>query len=196
MHEAGREDLGNERLEFLGDAVLDLLVSELLMEADGDADEGVLSRARAEAVNTHALAKRARELGLDRAVALGRGEDSSGGRSKPSILANVFEAVIAAVYQDGGLESVRALVGRTFGSVSTGDGASGLDSKTALQELLQAAGRPLPRYETVSQRGPDHASEWEVQVSVEEKALGSGLGRSKRDAEQAAAKAALEQLRR
>ncbi len=91
---------------------------------------------------------------------------------------------------------MRALVVRTFGSVSTGDGASELDSKTALQELLQAAGRPLPRYEPVSQRGPDHASEWEVQVSVEEKVLGSGVGRSKRDAEQAAAKVALEHLRR
>jgi ribonuclease-3 len=195
-HEDGAHDLGNERLEFLGDAVLDLLVSELLMESDRDADEGLLSRARAEAVNTQALAKRALELGLDREVRLGRGEARSGGGSKPSILANVFEAVVAAVYRDGGLDAARSLVGRTFASVTTLEIAPEADAKTRLQELLQSQGRELPRYETLTQRGPDHASEWEVQVFVEGQPLGSGVGRSKRDAEQAAAKVALEQLSR
>ncbi len=193
-HERGGDEPGNERLEFLGDSVLDLLVSELLMERDATADEGVLSRARAEAVNTQALAERALELGLDRAVRLGRGEARSGGRGKPSILANVFEAVVAAVYQDGGLEAARALVGRTFGSLGRAGVRPERDPKTRLQELLQAQGRELPTYETLSQRGPDHASEWEVRVWVYGRILGTGVGRSKREAEQAAASEALERL--
>jgi ribonuclease-3 len=193
-HEHGEAGVGNERLEFLGDAVLDLLVSELLMEVDESADEGALSRGRADAVNTRALARQARTIGLDEFARLGRGEERSGGRHKPSILANVFEAVVAAVYLDGGYRSARELVRRLFGGLATEELRPLGDPKTRLQERLQAGGQPLPRYETTGQQGPDHAREFEVRVLVGERVLGSGVGRSKRAAEQAAALEALEKL--
>jgi ribonuclease-3 len=164
------------------------------MAADESADEGHLSKARADAVNSRALADRARELGLDRAVRLGRGEDRSGGRDKPSILANVFEAVLGAIYLDGGLDAVRELVQRVFELPKTFQVRSSGDSKTRLQERLQAQGFELPLYQTTAQRGPDHAREFEVQVAARGRILGSGVGSSKRDAEQAAAEDALRHL--
>ncbi len=194
--ERGDPSAGNERLEFLGDAVLDLLVSELLMEADEKADEGALSRGRAEAVNTGALAQQAKELKLDEAVRLGRGEARSGGRSKPSILANVFEAVVAAIYLDGGHEAARVFVRRVFGDLATGEVRPRGDAKTHLQEQLQAEGFALPRYETTATRGPDHAREFDVRVLLGERVLGLGTGPSKQRAEQAAARDALEKLNR
>lgn len=193
-NEAGETARSNQRLEFLGDAVLDLLVSEVLMEADPDADEGGLSRARAEAVNTQALADRARELGLGRAVILGRGEERGGGRAKPSILANVFEAVIAALYLDGGLEATREVVRRVFADLATEGVRPVGDPKTRLQEHLQARGQELPRYETIEERGPDHAREFEVEVLVGGRPVGRGVGRSRQAAEQEAAARALEAL--
>ncbi len=198
MHRSAANELGdpvgNERLEFLGDAVLDLITSELLMEQDRELDEGALSKARAEAVNTRALANRARELGLDRAVRLGRGEERSGGRGKASILANVFEAMVAAVYLDGGLEAARALVQGAFHNLRSGALQPVGDPKTRLQEHLQADGRGLPVYETTAELGPDHAREFRVQVSSDGEVLGRGSGRSKREAEQSAADDALQQL--
>ncbi len=185
---------GNERLEFLGDAVLDLVVSEYLMEAHPDADEGSLSRARADAVNTHALAARAKALGLGQAARLGRGEERSGGRDKPSILANVFEAVVGAMYLDGGLASVRGFVDREFAEDLQDLGRSIRDAKTQLQELLQARGEDIPRYHLMETRGPDHAREFEIEVRLGDTVLGSGQGRSKRAAEQEAARVALDQL--
>jgi ribonuclease-3 len=185
---------GNERLEFLGDAVLDLFVSELLMETDERADEGALSKGRAEAVNTRALAEKARRLRLDEAVQLGRGEARSGGRRKPSILANVFEAVVAAIYLDGGHEAARLFVRRVFADLATGEVRALQDPKTRLQERLQAGGLGLPRYETTATRGPDHAREFDVRVLLGERLLGLGTGPSKRQAEQAAARNALEKL--
>jgi ribonuclease-3 len=151
VNEEGGRGVGNERLEFLGDAVLDLAISELLMERRPEADEGQLSRARAELVNTRALARHAQHLGLDRSVRLGRGEARSAGRRKISILANV-------------------------------------------QERLQAEGRPTPVYTTSRTEGPDHAPEFHVEARVGDEVVGRGVGRSKREAEQQAARQALERL--
>lgn len=186
--------LGNERLEFLGDAVLDLIVSERLMAEYPEADEGRLSRARAAIVNTKALADRARALGLDGALRLGRGELLSGGSEKASILANVFEAVLGALYLDGGLLAAGGLVEREFGAQITLSDAGLGDAKTLLQELLQRLGRRPPRYETVDERGPDHQKEFEVSVWVDDEVLGRATGPSKRSAEQGAARLALQSL--
>jgi ribonuclease-3 len=164
------------------------------MEADPDADEGRLTKARAGVVNTRALADRAGELGLGQAVYLGRGEERQGGRAKPSILANVFEAVIAALYLDGGIEVTRGLVRRVFGDVAIGGLEPVKDPKTRLQEHLQAQGEELPRYETIGEAGPDHEREFEVEVIVGGQAVGRGVGRSRQAAEQEAAARALEAL--
>jgi ribonuclease-3 len=193
-HEEGDLELGNERLEFLGDAVLDLLVSELLMQRYPDADEGELSRARAAAVNTAALAERARSLGLGAAARLGRGEQRSGGEDKVSILANLFEAVLGAVYLDGDLTAARGFIEREVAPLLSRDDAALGDAKTRLQEIAQKLGRGIPRYATLAERGPDHEKEFEVEVRVGDAVLGRGVGPSKRSAEQSAAHRALESL--
>jgi ribonuclease III len=191
-YERGDASRGNERLEFLGDAVLNLVVSERLMSLWPQASEGTLSRARAAAVNTAALAASARRLGLSSLIRLGRGEEGSGGRDKPSILADVFEAVLGALYLDGGLEVVRAFLVREFDAHLRDPEALRSDAKTRLQERVQERGDPAPSYETIAERGPDHAREFEVIVRVAGQELGRGIGRSKRAAEQAAARSALE----
>jgi ribonuclease-3 len=193
-YEQGDVSRGNERLEFLGDAVLNLVVSERLMELWPDAPEGALSRARAAAVNMTALADCARGLGLGEWIRLGRGEDSSGGREKPSILADVFEAVLGALYLDGGFAAARGFLLREFADRLLDPDVLRSDPKTRLQEQVQERGDPAPTYETVAERGPDHAREFEVVVRVAGRVLGRGVGRSKRVAEQAAAQHALAEL--
>ncbi|MCZ6569323.1 MAG: ribonuclease III [Deltaproteobacteria bacterium] len=193
-NEDGDPMRGNERLEFLGDAVLDLLVSELLMEKHAQVSEGTLSRARAGVVNTQALAAYARKVGLDQAVRLGRGEERSGGRRKPSILANVFEGVLGAIYLDGGLEPARIFVERECGEALAASDQPAADPKTQLQERMQASGEPVPGYRTTAAHGPDHAKEFHVEVSIGERVLGRGQGHSKREAEQQAARRALASL--
>ena len=196
-HERGAEEGSNERLEFLGDAVLDLIVSERLMELNPGADEGALSRARAELVNTAALAGRARALGLGSWLRLGKSEEKSGGRDKESILADLFEAVLGAVYLDGGLGPVRSLVAREFGPDVAQVASSELplrDAKSRLQELLHTLGEPGPAYAITAECGPPHAREFVVDVSVGGRVLGSARARSKRAAEQGAAQGALRQL--
>jgi ribonuclease-3 len=192
-HEEGGPTEHYERLEFLGDAVLDLVVSELLMERSREADEGVLSRARAAAVNRLALAERARALQLQDCVRLGEGERKSRGWEKPSILADVFEAVLGAIYLDGGLEPVRALIEALPPELRTPDGSE-RDAKSRLGEALQARGEATPRYEVTREWGPDHAKEFEVAVWIGDRVAASGVGRSKREAEQAAAAEALAAL--
>jgi ribonuclease-3 len=182
---------GNERLEFLGDAVLDLIVSEILMAQHPDRSEGWLSRARAGAVNQRALAARARELELPFWIRLGRSERRTGGDAKPSILSNMFEAVIGAIYLDGGLDAVRPFLERVLGP-ALADPDALADPKTRLQELLQARGAPTPAYRTAAEHGPPHAREFHVEVHLGDQRLGVGKGRSKRDAEQEAARDALE----
>jgi ribonuclease-3 len=164
------------------------------MDAHPGATEGELTHARADMVNKRALAARARALGLDAFVRLGRGERRQGGRAKDSILANAFEAVLGALYLDGGLEVARAFLTRELGSDLTEAGPRERDPKTALQQLLQAEGREPPSYETVAVSGPPHAREFSVEVRVGPTLLGVGSGGSKRAAEQVAARAALAAL--
>jgi len=186
-----------ERLEFLGDAVLGLAVTELLVRRQPLADEGQLTQARSRLVNTGALAKRARALGLADAVVLGKGEEKTGGRRKPSILADVFEAVIGAVFLDGGYEAARRVVEHVL-DLAEEEGHAGQadeDAKTSLQELTQRLYRQLPVYQTLSVEGPHHARHFVVEVAVGDRILGTGSGRSKRLAAQAAARQALIELR-
>jgi len=186
-----RGDRGNERLEFLGDAVLDLVVGEALYADHPEWSEGQLTRARASLVRGDALAERARELGLPGLVKLGRTEVRSGGAEKDSILANVFEAVIGALYLDGGLAPVQAYVAGWF----TGDPEHSLvaDAKTSFQEWAHATLRATPSYHTLADSGiEDDAQRFTVEVRVLGEGWGTGTGRSKRHAERVAAAAALE----
>ncbi len=193
-HEDATPHGSNERLEFLGDAVLDLVISELLMRAHPAAPEGDLSRARAELVNTAALAERARAMGLPRYVRLSKSEERTGGREKDSILANVFEAVLGALYLDGGLEPARRLVEREFAAGVAAADRPRPDPKSRLQELLHASGDESPSYRVTEESGPPHEREFSVEVSVAGRVLGRAVGSSKRGAEQEAARRALEVL--
>jgi ribonuclease-3 len=145
-------------------------------------------------VNKEALAHHARRLGLERALRLGRGEGRTGGSEKASNLSNVFEAVLGAMYLDGGLEPVRTLVVREFGEELTDPDRTLADAKTRLQERLHALSGEVPRYTTTATRGPDHEPEFLVEVCLESRVLARGEGRSKREAEQTAARRALEVL--
>jgi ribonuclease-3 len=186
----------NERLEFLGDAVLGLIVAQLAYERFPDLEEGGLAKLRAATVNMNTLADIAREIGLGEAIFLGKGELRSGGREKTSILADALEAVIGAVYLDRGMRGARKVVERLFwprvNAYAQGGGER--DYKTALQELAATDGS-LPQYR-VTEAGPDHAKEFTATVVVGGRPLGSGRGRSKKDAEQQAARAAYRRLAR
>ncbi|MCL6516449.1 ribonuclease III [Alicyclobacillus sp.] len=185
----------NERLEFLGDAVLELVVSDYLYRTRPDLPEGELTRLRASIVCESSLVRFAHSLGFEPYIRLGKGEERSGGRHRPALLADVFEAFIGALYLDQGLPAVQAFAQRhLFPHVH--DYSSALDCKTALQEWVQQhLGRDL-RYETVEERGPAHAREFVVQVWVGEECMGRGSGRSKKEAEQRAAGEALQRLGR
>jgi ribonuclease-3 len=191
--EEGSSLPGNERLEFLGDAVLGLVVAQELLARDPRADEGALSLVRAQAVRKAALAAAARALGVGAWLRLGHGEAASGGRDKDSLLADAFEALLGALYLDGGLEPARAVILRELGALLAGGAPAhgGKDAKTRLQELLQGRGDPAPGYRVLAERGAPHAREFEVEVSSGGRVLGTGSGRSKREAEQAAAERAL-----
>jgi ribonuclease III len=187
----------NERLEFLGDAVLGLVVTVHIFQRFPDEAEGRLAKLRAAAVNTSALAAVGRSLGLGAAVLLGRGEEQSGGTDKASILADTLEATIGAVYLDGGIEQVTRLVERLFGEL-VADFATrreSLDYKTSLQEVTAARLSSLPQY-TVTEEGPDHEKRFTAEVAVAGEHLGTGRGRSKKEAEQAAAREAFGVLSR
>lgn len=188
-----------ERLEFLGDALLGFLVSERLMDDDPHADEGVLTRRKQSVVSTRALAAASRRLGLGEALRLGRGEIATGGRAKPSLLADAFESVLAAVYLDGGTRAARAFVRRhlkdQFAEALAEVEADG-DPKTRLQELTQARWRVTPSYRIVSTSGPSHARTFVAEVDLDGKRAGQGSGSSRKDAERAAAREALEAIDR
>ncbi len=195
-HEAG-EPLHNEPLEFLGDAVLGFLVAERIVRRRPDLDEGAMTRLRSSLVNTLNLADEGRRIGLGEALLLGKGEEKGGGREKPTLLADGFEAVVGAMFLDGGIRPVRTLVTRLFSKQIErvpARGAHRNDPKTELQEKVQGRGWPLPRYRLVEQRGPDHAREFVIDVVVNGAVAGVGTGTSKKRAEQAAAQAALEAL--
>lgn len=184
----------NERLEFLGDAVLELVVTEYLYNAYPDRPEGDLAKIRASLVNTYVLADIARELGdggLGRHLRLGRGEELTGGRDKHSILADTLEAVFGSVYLTHGLETARGLIEKIIGdrlTVVPHLGAA-LDWKTSLQEKCASLGRPKARYEITS-TGPDHDKTFAAVVFVGDDSLGEGTGRTKKEAEQKAAEQA------
>jgi ribonuclease III len=196
-HERG-EGRGNERLEFLGDAVLDLAVAELLYHAYPDWPEGHLSRARASLVNGASLAQRARDLELGSHARLGRSELRGGGASKDRILANLFEAVVGALYLDGGLEPVLRLVKREFGAaLASGDALRARDPKTRLSEWAHATRRHMPRYRVEQDTGEENAeARFEVSVSFDDECWGRGVGRTKQAAESAAAGEALARIER
>jgi ribonuclease-3 len=182
----------NERLEFLGDAVIDLAISHRLMERFPRLSEGELSKLRAVLVNEEALARVAHALGLGELLRLGRGEDQTGGRTRPSVLANALEALVAVIYLDRGLAGIFRFLDRFF-AASLAEAAAGttpIDYKTVVQELAQARHKVTPRYRVISQAGPDHERVFTVQVSVAGEVLGEGSGRSKKEAEQAAARTA------
>lgn len=192
------EEADNERLEFLGDAVLDLVVSEYLLHAFPEAAEGALSKLRARLVSEKTLARVANRIGLGEPLRLGRGEAKTEGRSKPSILADAFEAVIAGVYLDGGLDAVTTCVKTAFRDelASCDRSLAKGDFKTDLQELCQRDFGMLPQYRTIRATGPDHEKLFEVEILIRGDRYGVGTGRSKKEAEQVAAKQALEQLRK
>jgi len=188
----------NERLEFLGDAVLTLCISDMLMKRHPEASEGELSKMRSSIVNERPLARLARELRIGDYLLLGRGEDLSGGRSKSSILANTLEAIIAAVYCDTGIEGAYAFIELRFLTLLE-EGTSKSyyqDYKTALQELTQNRFRIVPKYSIIREFGPDHDKLFQVGLAVGHIVSTAGLGRNKKEAEQRAARKALEAIER
>ena len=195
QHRMGED---NERLEYLGDAVLEHLVSRHLFDAHPEMREGALTRLRSSLVCESALSAAARRLGLNEHILLSRGEEQCGGRDKDSILSDAFEAVLAAVYLDGGLDQAQRLVDEYVLSAETLENrSSSKDSKTAFQELVHAdhKGRVI-RYELVSESGPDHKKLFTMRVLVDEVEWGTGSGPSKQAAGQAAAQMAMERYRK
>jgi len=188
----------NERLEFLGDAVLELTVSDMLMKNFPDYTEGQLSKLRASVVNEQPLAELARRFRIGDFLLLGRGEEASGGRTKPSLLANAFESIVAAMYVDGGFDQAAAFVGRLFEPLMQRGAVSAVyrDYKTAAQEICQNRFREVPRYAVISETGPDHDKRFETAFVVGDRTIATGTGRNKKEAEQQAAKTALENLQR
>jgi ribonuclease-3 len=187
--------IDNQRLEFLGDAVLGLCVSEILMARFPAAREGELSLMRASLVNTDALAAWARSVRVGAALRLGRGADSAGERDQKNVLADAVEAIVGAVYLDCGIDVARslsaAIVAEPLGRLASGP-PLGRDPKSELQERVQAAGGPSPRYRIIGTEGPDHSRRFIAVVEVGAEVFGTGGGRSKKLAEQEAARAALQ----
>ena len=182
----------SEQLEFLGDAVLDLAIADLLLAQFPEEAEGSLSKCRARLVCTATLAAKARELGIGEALQLGRGEDRSGGREKDSILAAAYESVVGAIYRDGGFVRARSAIRRHFAAELRSDAIlENRDWKTILQEQTQARLRLLPEYRFVAEDGPAHARRFRCEVWVAGVMLATGRGTSKREAEQEAAAIAL-----
>ncbi|HEY4395695.1 MAG TPA: ribonuclease III [Polyangia bacterium] len=191
----GRAD--NERLEFLGDAVLALVVSDLLMRRLPDSAEGDLTRARAALVSEGGLARAATALELGRFLFVGRGEERTGGRARPSILADALEALMGAVYLDGGLDAAAGVAQRLFQKeLADVESHARLDYKSRLQERAQALWQSAPVYQVVAESGPDHDKRFEVALSFAGREWARASGRSKKEAEQSAAAAALIVLER
>jgi len=184
---------GNERLEFLGDAVLGLVVTEELYRRFREKREGELSKFKSVVVSRKVLAEKAKQLDLGRWICLGKGEELTGGRNRRSILANTFESVVGAIFLSGGVERARPFILQhlyeEIDKVSSGQGLR--DYKSELQERVQQEGGKLPRYRVVDIQGPDHDKWYKIEVLLDEVVIGAGSGKSKKSAEQAAAKEAL-----
>ncbi len=193
VNESAEGGQSNEVLEYLGDAVLDMLIAEALVSCMPEAGEGVLTRLRASLVAEAGLAQVALEAGLGPHLRLGKGEEAQGGRERPALLADALEAIIGAAYQDGGLSASRAVVLRLFGSRLAQAAASvEIDPKSRLQEVVQARRHVTPSYKLVRVWGPDHDRQFEVACLVGEDVVGLGTGRTKKEAAMAAATAALD----
>ena len=187
----------NESLEFLGDAVLGLVVADALFRQYPRSSEGQKSKIKAMVVSTASLARHAERIRLGDHLILGRGEEKTGGRFKPALLADAYEALIAAIYLDGGLEAADAFLRRELqGALDAGatHDMPGADFKSALQERLQASGRALPEYRVTGEQGPDHRKQFSVSVVSNGEVLGSATGKAKKEAEQEAARLALARL--
>ncbi|MGC1493785.1 MAG: ribonuclease III [Candidatus Acidiferrum sp.] len=189
----------NERLEFLGDAVLELLTREYLLETFPEWREGQLSKSRAQIVNARSLEDAARRVKLGEHLRLGRGEEKTGGRDKPALLADAFEAVVAAIYLDAGLGAARGMLKRLLFEQALEERGARIgdsDRKSALQEFLQGHGKPPAEYRLSGETGPDHQKVFEVEVWVSGERMASGEGSTKKEAEQRAAQSAMEILER
>ncbi|MET0500539.1 MAG: ribonuclease III [Candidatus Binatia bacterium] len=186
----------NEVLEFLGDAVLDLAISDLLMRSFPEKSEGDLSRMRAALVNSTVLAEKAALIKLGLSLRLGKGEERSGGRAKPSILAGAFEALLGAVYRDGGYEPAKRLVEKYFAADVNEKTLGQQDYKTRLQEISQMLFHAPPDYRLISESGPDHDKCFVTEIAVGGNVFGKGDGKTKKQSEQEAAKQALEKLQK
>jgi len=186
----------NEALEFLGDAVLGMVVTDLLHRRDPDGAEGAKSRRRARLVSEPSLAWRAADLGLPELLLLGKGEEKTGGRAKAALWANAYEALVAALYLDGGFEAARRFVSADFARDVEASDEELEDPKSQLQELLQGQARPVPRYSVVEEAGPSHRRRFRVECRLDDGSVTSGEGHSKKAAQQQAARAALQALRR
>ncbi len=193
VHESQDYSKGdNERLEFLGDAVLDLAVGHMLMNLLPDAKEGELSKLRASIVSESGLSRASRELRLGEMILLGKGEEASGGKDKPSIIADTLEALIGAVYLDGGFEKAMKVIERILGPLMSETIAKGIhdDFKSLLQEYTQQTCKSLPAYQLVAESGPPHDKTFRVCARLSGTVLAEGVGKSKKEAEQEAAKEA------
>src|SRR5471032_1156256 len=187
----------NESLEFLGDAVVGFVIADMLFREFPEWDEGEKSKMKASMVSTAALARQAERLQLGEHLLLGRGEEKTGGRQKQALLADGYEALIAAIYLDGGVEQARAFIAREFAPLIAEvreHGVSARDYKSALQELVQARDQPPPEYRVAGTMGPDHQKLFRVEVVVQGEALAEAMGQSKKEAEQEAARLAIERL--
>jgi len=188
----------NESMEFLGDALLGFVIADMLFRDFPEFDEGEKSKTKASLVSTTALARQAERLGLGDHLLLGRGEEKTGGRRKQALLADGYEALIAAIYLDGGIEPARAFIMREFSPQLDEvhrHGVSAQDYKSTLQEWLQSRDLPLPEYRLAGSLGPDHRKLFEIDVMVRGERVASGSGPSKKEAEQDAARATLDKLR-
>lgn len=186
----------NERYEYLGDAVLELAISQILFSSFPQATEGDLSKLRAAIVNEDQLAELAREISLGDYLYLGKGEDRTGGREKPSLLSDAYEAVIGAVFLDRGVEKAQKVIRKNFERVIKKVGGVGFvnDFKTRLQEVVQRKYRTTPRYRPVRETGPDHSKTFEVNLLISGEIVSTGRGLSKKAAEQDAARQAIEKF--
>ncbi|MCA9811026.1 MAG: ribonuclease III [Thermodesulfobacteriota bacterium] len=186
----------NERLEFLGDAVLGFIVARVLYDLFPEAAEGKLSKMRSAIVSRMNFAHFAKELKIDKQILLGKGEEITGGRKRQSNLAGAFEAVIGAVYIDGGYRKVYTIVSRLLKDCLNGKEEIFKDYKTKLQEIAQRQFKKVPKYKVVLEEGPPHDKCFHVEVKLGRRAIGKGVGSNKKQAEQAAAKEGLEEIER
>ncbi len=192
--EAGEKD--NERLEFLGDSVLSLIISQHLMECYPEMDEGEYSKKRSSIVNERTLAKLSRKIDLGKFLRLGKGEELTGGRDKDSILADAMEALIGAIYLDSGLKVAQKFIVKHFKSSIqySAKPQSNSDYKTLVQEMAQKLFKKTPSYKVVKLKGPEHDRIFESEIFIDDKSFGKGKGKSKKDSEQKCAKVAIKKM--